>query len=41
MWVFCLLFVVVAVYMAYEGKSGVFALLFLLAVFLAFVVYVL
>ena len=41
MLIFIALSVVIALYAAYTGKSGVFALFFLIAVFLAFWVYVL
>jgi len=41
MWIICLFLVSFAIYSAYQGKSGVFALFFLLAVFLAFWTYVL
>ena len=39
--VFTIVFVIIAVIAAYKGKSGVFALFFLIAVFWAFLEYVL
>lgn len=37
---FIVISVVIALYAAYKGKSGVFALLFVISVILAFLVYV-